>query len=113
MFRLARGCPFQSPGGFSSYTANLSGVKVRARSKKFFDHFTQATLFWKSQSVPEQNHIVKALQFELSHVAAEEVRVRMLGILSMIAKELAERVAKGLGHAVPGTVRYCGRVFLC
>ncbi|MBA3753890.1 MAG: catalase, partial [Nitrospira sp.] len=46
---LAGGCPMQAKGnmgGFMSYAETLQGQKVRARSEKFFDHFTQAALFW-------------------------------------------------------------------
>ena len=42
--------------------------KVRARSEKFFDHFSQAALFWNSQSEPEKAHIVQALRFEFGKV---------------------------------------------
>ena len=45
-----------------------TGAKMRARSEKFFDHFSQATLFFDSQSPPEQDHIVEALRFELGKV---------------------------------------------
>src|SRR5688500_5218963 len=55
-------------GGFASLMARLQGAKVRARGEKFFDHFTQATLFFNSQSQPEKNHIVQALRFELGKV---------------------------------------------
>ena len=68
---LAGGCPMQATsdmGGFRSYAENLQGQKVRARSEKFFDHFTQAALFWNSQAHHEKSHIVQALRFELGKV---------------------------------------------
>jgi len=98
------GCPFQAKaaeGGFTSFTERIDSSKVRARSKSFFDHFSQATLFFNSQSKVEQTHIIKALQFELSKVNAPAIRERMLGILSMISKTLAQGVAEGLGMKVP------------
>ena len=55
-------------GGFVSYAEKLDGHKVRARSESFFDHFSQATLFWNSQSDPEKDHIVQAFCFELGKV---------------------------------------------
>ena len=98
---LGGGCPFQAGaknGGFVSYPAPTESVKVRgARGDKFFDHFTQALQFWKSQSEPEQEHIVQALQFELGHCLTVAVRERMVGMLSQVDQGLAERVAKGLG----------------
>jgi catalase len=98
---LGGGCPFQAGaknGGFVSYPEPLEGVKVRGRrSEKFFDHFSQALQFWKSQSEPEQQHIVSALQFELGHCATVAVRERMVGMLSQVDAGLAQRVAEGLG----------------
>jgi catalase len=101
---LAGGCPFQamiSEGGFHSHEERIDAKKVRARSKSFFDHFSQATLFFNSQSEAEQNHIVDAFSFELSKVETEAIRVRMVGNLSMVDKTLAKRVADNLGIAVP------------
>ena len=49
------------PAGSSRFPERIEGTKVRARSEKFFDHFSQATLFFQSQSEPEQDHIVEAL----------------------------------------------------
>jgi catalase len=74
---------------------------VRARSASFFDHFSQATMFYRSQSEPEQNHIVKALRFELGKVEIPEIRERMVGLLSFVDQSLARRVAEGLGLHFP------------
>lgn len=87
-------------GGFLSYAERLSAGKVRERSRSFFDHFSQAALFWRSQSVPEQEHLVQALQFELGKVESLPIRERMVGMLSQIDKNLASRVAEGLGLPV-------------
>ncbi|MBD2716887.1 catalase [Microvirga sp. STR05] len=91
----------QSEGGFSSYEERVDGNKVRARSKSFVDHYSQARLFWNSQADWEKAHIVKALRFELGKVEEESVRKRMLIHLGLVADELAQRVAKGLGLEVP------------
>jgi catalase len=101
---LGGGCPMQATraaGGFVSYPESTDGSKVRARSERFFDHFSQATLFWNSQSTPEKNHLVSALQFELGKLTVPEIRGRMVGMLSQVDRVLAERVAAGLGIAVP------------
>ena len=100
---LGGGCPMQAKadmGGFLSYAERLTGSKVRERNKSFFDHFSQAALFWRSQSAPEQEHLVQALQFELGKVDALAVRERMVGLLSHVEKSLASRVAEGLGLPV-------------
>ncbi len=98
------GCPFQAKateGGFVSFNERIDAKKVRARSKSFFDHFSQATLFFNSQSEAEQNHIVDALRFELGKVQREDIRVRIVGMLTLVDKTLAAKVAAGLGIEVP------------
>src|SRR5665213_2269914 len=97
---LGGGCPFQAKmadGGFTSYVERIDAKKVRARSKSFFDHFSQARLFYMSQSKPEQNHIVDAFSFELGHCDTEAIRVRVVGLLTQIDGDLAARVADNLG----------------
>jgi len=89
--------------GFKSYPAPVEGPKVRERSATFADHYSQARLFFESQTEPEQNHIVAALVFELSKVEAPIVRAAMLGHLVNIRQDLGERVANGLGHDEPIT----------
>jgi catalase len=101
---LRGGCPFQAGGdmsGFTSYAERIDARKIRERSASFFDHFSQATLFFNSQTEPEQNHIVNALRFELGKVETPPIRERMLFLLSQVDKTLASRVAEGLGASVP------------
>jgi catalase len=102
---VGAGCPMQagaSAGGFVSFSERMNGEKVRGRSEKFFDHFSQATLFWNSQSDPEKDHIVSALRFELGKLETPAIRERMVGMLGHVDATLAGRVAAGLGmNAVP------------
>jgi catalase len=94
------GCPFQAKfaeGGFTSYEERVDPKKVRARSRSFFDHFSQASLFYNSQSPAEQQHIINALRFELGKVEVPAIRERVVGMLMHINKTLASEVAKGLG----------------
>jgi len=101
---LGGGCPMQAKadmGGFVTYAETMNGTKVRARSEKFFDHFSQARLFYASQSAAEKAHIVQALQFELGKVEVPAVRERMLGLLAHVEKTLAGLVAQGLGLTIP------------
>ena len=101
---LSGGCPFQAKaaeGGFNSYAERIDAVKIRNRSKSFFDHFSQATLFFNSQSPAEQKHIVDALTFELGKVERVYIRERILGMLTQIDKNLVTKVADGLGLPVP------------
>ena len=101
---LRGGCPFQAGvdvGGFASFAERIDAKKVRARSASFFDHFSQATLFFNSQSQPEQDHIIRALRFELGKLETPAIRERMLGLLAQVDKGLANSVAEGLGLKVP------------
>ena len=101
---LGGGCPMQRPwekGGFVSHPEGLTGVKERVRSATFADHFSQAGLFWRSQAAWEQDHIVAAFCFELGKVEVAAVRERMVSNLTQVDAALAQRVADGLGCAVP------------
>lgn len=102
---LGGGCPFQAgmkEGGFTSYAERIDAKKVRERSKSFFDHFSQAKLFFNSQSEPEKQHIVDAFSFELGKVETKEIRERMLSILRHVDEGLAARIAYNLGlHVLP------------
>src|SRR5688500_9106572 len=98
------GCPFQAGAdmaGFTSFAERIDARKIRSRSASFFDHFSQATLFYNSQTEPEQNHIIRALRFELGKVETPPIRERMLGLLAQVDKNLANQVAQGLGMNVP------------
>jgi catalase len=102
--------PRQDPmNGFTSFHAPESGDKLRVRAESFGDHFSQALVFFNSQTEPEQNHIISAFIFELSKVETKAVRERMVGQLANVSPNIAQRVANGLGivgkiKAVPAKV---------
>lgn len=101
---LGNGCPFQAKiaeGGFDSYPEKIDAKKIRERSKSFMDHFSQATLFFNSQSPVEQQHLIDALKFELGKVETLAIRERMLGLLTQVDNKLVKEVADGLGLKVP------------
>lgn len=100
---IGGGCPFQammSEGGFTSQEERVSGAKIRERSSSFVDHYSQAKLFYNSQSAPEKVHLQKALIFELSKVTLPAVRERVVGQLAFIDMTLAWKVAEKLGVEV-------------
>ena len=103
---LAGGCPFQAGAvqGFVSVadrlTAKESQGKVRAKPEKFADHFTQATLFYESQTPVEQAHIAAAFRFELSKVTVPAIRERTVSMLRNASEALAKRVAADLGMPI-------------
>jgi len=90
--------PREDPArGFASFAEPADGVKARRRPESFADHYTQARLFWISQTPPEQDHVVNGFAFELAKVETVAIRRRMLGHLEHVDEELAERVADALG----------------
>jgi len=92
------GGPRESPKkGFRSYPEEMSGKKVRQRSETYADHYSQARLFFLSQTEYEQAHMASALVFELSKVETPHVRRAMVAHLRHIDESLATRVAEGLG----------------
>ncbi|HAO05759.1 MAG TPA: catalase HPII [Chryseobacterium sp.] len=100
---IGGGCPFQammSEGGFASHQERVSGTKIRARSESFVDHYSQAKLFYNSQSDYEKTHLQNALIFELSKVTIPEIRERVVGQLNFIDKSLAQNVASKVGVEV-------------
>jgi catalase len=71
--------------------------KVRGKPERFADHYTQARLFYNSQTPVEQQHIINAFRFELSKVQVPAIRERMVAGLMNVDGELAQEVADGLG----------------
>src|SRR3954453_21311740 len=86
------GCPFladAADGGYVHVPRPGNGTKQRARSAD--DPYQQATLFWRSMSPVEQDHIVDAYTFELGKVDVPEVVERMLMRLVLVDPQLAGR----------------------
>ncbi len=102
---LAGGNPFQA--GMAGFQTAFSSIrqapedKVRGKPELFADHYSQARLFWISQTPSEQSHIVNAFRFELSRVQTPAIRVRLLSMLANVDPILVEGVAQGLGLEVP------------
>jgi catalase len=85
--------------GYQTFAAPEEGEQLRIRPESFADHYSQARLFYLSQTEPEQNHIVSALVFELSKCVVPRVREAVLSRLIHIDETLAMRVATALGVA--------------
>jgi len=96
------GCPFlagDADGGYIHSAQLVDGVKTRERSPD--DEYTQATMFWKSITPVERDHLVDAFTFELSKVDVPAVVGTMVERLGHIDEELATRVAVALGLPPP------------
>ncbi len=97
------GGPRESDRGFVTTpdTDIAELVKQRVRAESFADHYSQARLFYRSQTAIEQAHLASALVFELSKVTLAHVRDRVLSNLRNVDDDLAKRVADGLGAPLP------------
>jgi catalase len=99
---LAGGCPFQAGAkGFRSFPEPVREDKVRGKPEKFADHYSQATLFYNSQSDIEKAHIIRAFRFELTRVQTPAIRERVVSQLVNVDEALAQAVADGLGIPLP------------
>jgi catalase len=109
---LANGSEFRVDGGqqgFQSQPEEMESPKLRRRSPTFDDHFSQATLFWNSQSPAEKEHLIAAFQFELSKVEVPAIRQRVVDNLAHVDAKLARKVAEPLGIAAPDAKAAAGR----
>ncbi|MEN3746469.1 catalase [Sphingomonas sp. HF-S3] len=101
------GGPRESPvRGFATANAatgpDETGDKLRIRAERFADHYSQARLFYRSQTENEQAHIASSFVFELSKVGLlDQVPPRMVANLRNVDEDLAKRVADGLGIDLP------------
>lgn len=117
---LPNGCPFLSnvlnKGKGVESVPTDSEQKIRKRSETFSDHFSQATIFYNSQTDIGKKHIQDAFSFELGKVKSEKIQSRYLGILVVINRDLATVVAERLGLDVPDglseeTVKVSSQIF--
>lgn len=98
----AETAPGPQAGGFESVNEKIDARKIRVRSDSFGDHYSQARLFWNSQSDVEKEHIIAAYTFELSKVARPYIRERVIrSILPNISMDLAHGVGERHGISVP------------
>jgi catalase len=106
----AVGGPREDPDrGFTSFADEETGTKRRLRPESFADHYSQARVFYRSQTEPEQRHIAAAFTFELSKCQRLEIRERMVAGLRNVDEDLARTVAENLGlerlpRALPAAV---------
>lgn len=99
---LGGGCPYQAGKmGFVSFPQPVFEDKVRGKPEKFADHYSQASLFFRSQSDVEKAHIANAFRFELTRVQTNAIRERVVSILVNVDAGLAQAVADGLGMPLP------------
>jgi catalase len=88
-------------GGYVQTPRPIEGNAVRAQPSSFDDHFSQATMFYRSLSPIEQAHVVEAFTFELGKVYEQAIKERELQVLANVDTDLCEQVAAGLGLPAP------------
>jgi catalase len=82
--------------GFAGLTRPENGDTMRLRPESFADHYSQARMFFLSQTQVEKDHIIAALVFELSKVETPAVRERVVSHLLHVDEGMAKRVSSGL-----------------
>lgn len=103
--------PRATPGGFASFPEQQDDSrKGRIRAESFADHYSQPRQFYRSQTPLEQTHIIASIIFELSKVGTPHVRQAILVHLQHIDRDLAKRVARGLGEKLPAAGKPAHRV---
>lgn len=88
-------------GSYIEYQQKIEGIKIRAKSEKFKEHFKQAQLFYNSMSPIEKAHILAAFGFELDHCDDPTVYENLTQRLADIDIDLANQVADLVGGRVP------------
>jgi catalase len=106
---LDQGNPFLATEDEGAYVEVPSVVaastKQRSAPASYDDHYSQATLFYRSMSPVEQEHIIAAYTFELGKVYEQTIKERQLRALANIDPELCRQVAVGLGLPAPEASR--------
>lgn len=74
---------------------------MRARASTFADHWSQPRLFYNSLTEAEQQFLINAIRFEMSHLRSDEVKKNVLGQLNRVSHDIAARVGKALGLEAP------------
>jgi catalase len=88
-------------GGYVPTPRVIEGKAVRAQPVSFDDHFSPATVNYRSLSLIEQTHVVEAFTFELGKVYEQAIKERELGVLANVDTDLCERVAACLRLPAP------------
>ncbi|MDQ3717276.1 MAG: catalase [Actinomycetota bacterium] len=91
----------EEDGGYVQVPRPIEGVPVREHAASFDDHFSQPTMFYRSLTVVEQQHIVDAFTFELGKCYEQAIKERELEVLANVDADLCAKVAAGLGLPAP------------
>ena len=82
----------QADGGYVPTPRPIEGGAVRAQPLSFDDHFSQATMFFRSLTALEQAHIVEAFTFELGKCYEQSIKERECGCWPMSTLNCVRRL---------------------
>ncbi|KAB5558277.1 catalase 3 precursor [Coniochaeta sp. 2T2.1] len=88
-------------GFFTAPIRKVSGGLTRELSDTFNDHWSQPRLFYNSLLPIEQQFIINAMRFEISHLTSDTVKQDVLAQLNRVSNDVAKRVAVVLGLTAP------------
>jgi len=103
---LNNGYPMQANqthgrGFFTAPDRTVGGNLVRALSDTFNDHWSQPRLFYNSLTPAEQQFLINAMRFEISHLKNDNVKRNVLAQLNRVSNDVAKRVAVALDMEAP------------
>ncbi len=87
--------------GYVQTPRSVDGEVERVAPVSFEDHFSQATMFYRSLTPLEQAHVVEAFTFELGKCYEQPIKERELAVLAQVDADLCLLVATGLGLPAP------------
>lgn len=96
--------PFEE-GGYEHYQEKVDGKKVKDRAESFRDHFSQATMYYRSLSTVEKQHVIDAFSFELAKVERPEIRQNVVDMFANVEIEMAKAIAENVGTQMPNKDR--------
>jgi catalase len=91
----------EAEGGYVQTARPVEGAVLRGKPASFDDHFSQATMFYRSLTEVEQAHVAQALSFELGKVYEQAIKERTLQVLANVDADLCTQVAASLGLPAP------------
>ena len=104
--------PRESPSAaFVTFAASedVGRQAARPRPRRFADHYSQARLFWRSMTEPEQRHIVSAFAFELGKVETRrDPHAACSAIWRSSTRSSGDRGRGSAGHGGRGRADHAG-----
>lgn len=102
---LAGNTPAETPpeeGGYAHYPQQVDGHVTRDRpSESFYDHFSQARLFWNSLSIVEKQDLTDTFNYHLGYVKSKPIRQLNVEMWANVDYEMACTIADNIGVERP------------